>query len=154
MEFLDNSGAVTVAFAQGGDFIGGGKGRFAMLARQGRFSRKAMNSFLCRTDRRIDFRGFMNDDVNAYVCEGLRGKLFVTVPRLRLSQIATQSQAGGVSEAYRDYGTYVKSFTTVVYSPSCVRVSMMGASNKRIHHQVLWKNAVPQVVSEKYRKPR
>lgn len=53
LHFLDISGAATVAFAQGGDFVGGLDG--------GNFKkglmRKAMNSLFCRTDRPIDFRG-------------------------------------------------------------------------------------------------
>lgn len=151
IEFLDNTPTKTVAFAQGGDFIGGGKGRFAILASQWRFSRKAMNTFICRADDPIDFRGFLNDDVNAYTTGGLRGELFITIPRLRISQLATQSQGGGVTDAYKAFGTYVKSFVSVIYAPSCVKVSMMGDVNRRIHHQVQWRNTAPLVLSEKYR---
>jgi len=154
LEFLETSGAKTLAFSQGGDFIGGGKGRFAMLAAEGRFARKAMNTFLCHVDRPIDFRGIMNEDVTAYVVSGGRGELFFTAPRLRVSQLPTQSQGGGVSDMYRDYGTYVKAFTTVMYAPSCVKVSMMGDTNRRVHHMVQWKYAVPRIISDKYRKAR
>ena len=152
LEFLETSGARTVAFAQGGDFIGGGKGKFAALSSEGRFSRKAMNSFFCHVDRPIDFRGIMNEDVTAYVTTGGRGELFFTVPRLRITQIATQSQKQGMSTMYKTFGTYVKSFTAVMYSPSCVCVTMMGDKNRRVHHRVSWKHAVPRILSAKYRK--
>ena len=50
LKFLDVSGAATVAFAQGGDFVGGlDGGNFKK-----RLLRKAMNSLFCRTDRLID----------------------------------------------------------------------------------------------------
>lgn len=73
LDFLDDSKATSVAFAQGGDFIGGGEGRFARLAKSGGFSRKAMNSFFFRSDAQVTFRGRVNDDVNLYVECGRRG---------------------------------------------------------------------------------
>ena len=69
LKFLDVSGAATVAFAQGGDFVGGlDGGNFKK-----RLLRKAMNSLFCRTDRPIDFRGTMNEDVTTYTTLGSRG---------------------------------------------------------------------------------
>ena len=72
IDFLEVSNADTVAFAQGGDFIGGLRG--------GNFYkgllRKAMNSFFCRTDRPIQFRGTMNEDVVTYTTLSSRGHLF------------------------------------------------------------------------------
>ena len=53
IQFLEVSGADTVAFCQGGDFVGGVDG--------GNFHkgllRKAMNSFFCKTDTPIEYRG-------------------------------------------------------------------------------------------------
>lgn len=72
--FLDASGAATVAFAQGGDFIGGLRGGNFKK----RLLRKAMNSFFCRVDRPIQFRGTMNEDVTTYTTLGSRGELFFT----------------------------------------------------------------------------
>ncbi|HHW1497050.1 TPA: ParB/Srx family N-terminal domain-containing protein [Escherichia coli] len=45
-----------------------------------------------------------------------------------------------------------KSFYSVMYAPSCVKISLMGASHKRIHHQVTWNNAAVKILHEKYRK--
>lgn len=154
IQFLDSSKASTVAFAQGGDFIGGAAGKFHQLARQGLFSRKVMNSFICSTERKFRFRGILNEDVNTYVTEGMAGKLFVTIPRLRLSQAATQSQSRGMTDLYLEFGTYLKSFSTVMYAPSCVSVSMMGYRSRRVHHRVSWGNAVPRIISQKYQKER
>ena len=45
IKFLDQTGAITVALAQGGDYIGGvDNGNFKK-----KLLRKAMNSFFCRT---------------------------------------------------------------------------------------------------------
>jgi hypothetical protein len=154
LEFLDASDAASVAFAQGGDFIGGGGGRFVKLAQQGFFSRKVMNSFFFRTDRQATFRGRVNDDVNLYVECGRRGQLFATVPRLRIQQPATQAKSGGCTDVYLDLGTYIKSFYSVLVAPSCVKISRMGVTHKRIHHAVTWKNACPAIIDEKHRKAR
>lgn len=148
LDFLDESGAVTVAFAQAGDYIGGAESK---LFQKG-LIRKAMNSFFCRTDRQFRFFGRINEDVNAYVKLGSEGKLLFTVTDIGLTQAATQQNAGGLTEAYLDLGTYIKSFYSVMYCPSCVKIGIMGNSDYRLHHQIIWRNAVPQRLDEKWRK--
>jgi hypothetical protein len=152
VQFLEDSNALTVAFAQGGDFIGGGEGQYAEFAANGEFTRKAMNSFICDVDRPIRFRGVFNEDVSTYVESGRQGNLFITIPRLRIQQKATQSQAGGITELYLDCGTYVKAFSTVMYAPSCTKVSTMGSKFRRIHHQIRWANVSPKIISESRRR--
>jgi hypothetical protein len=153
-DFMDESGAHSVAMSQGGDFIGGGEGTFVKHIKKGKFSRKVMNSFLFRVDRPVKFMGRINEDVNMYVEWGRRGHLFVTVPRLRLYQKETQTNSGGLTEIYLDLGTYVKSFYSVLYAPSCVSITEMGNNDKRIHHQISWRHAVPMILDEQHRKPR
>jgi hypothetical protein len=149
MAFMDKTPTHCLAMAQGGDFIGGANNRNARVTSK----RKAMNSQLVRTDRRFWFRGRMNEDVNTYVSLGNRGKLFFTFMPLSLSQMTTQSQKGGLTDMYLHYGTYIKSFTTVMYAPSCTKVSIMGETSKRLHHRVTWENAVPKIISEEHQKP-
>lgn len=148
LRFLDASGAETVAFAQGGDFVGGLEG--------GNFKkgilRKAMNSLFCRADRPIDFRGTMNEDVTTYTTLGSRGKLFFTLCAMCVIQIPTQSLDGGMTEAYLETGTYVKTFYSVMAMPSCIKVSMMYSKHRRIHHRIDWERCVPKILNEKYRK--
>ena len=148
LKFLDASGAATVAFAQGGDFVGGlDGGNFKK-----RILRKAMNSLFCRTDRRIDFRGTMNEDVTTYTTLGSRGRLFFTLCDICVIQLPTQSLDGGMTEAYLETGTYVKTFYSVMAMPSCIKVSMMYSKHRRIHHRIDWECCVPKILNEKYRK--
>jgi hypothetical protein len=139
----------SIAFSQGGDFIGGinnGKGSY-------RFNkRKCMNSFFCSTKREFKFIGAMNEDVNTYTSEGCRGKLFFTVPFVSLTQTATQSNKSGITDMYIRYGTYCKAFTTVMMHPSGVNVSMMNAKNSRIHHAIKWKNTTPMILDDSHKK--
>lgn len=150
VEFFKNIPASSVAMAQGGDFFGGDKGKD-----QSRLwlKRKCMNTFFCATDRRFPVSGRMNEDVNTYVPLGNRGKLFLTFYNVCVEQKRTQNNPGGITEAYLDWGTYVKSFYTVMYAPSCVKVSDMRSRVGRIHHVIDWNNAVPKIVSESLRKP-
>ena len=154
LEFYIKSGATTIAMSQGGDFIGGANSKVSSLHREGKFSRKVMNSFFCSTDRPFKFMGRINEDVNAYCELGLRGHLFITVPRIRLEQRQTQSNEGGLTDIYLDMGTYVKSFYSVMYAPSCVKVTEMGVTNRRLHHVVKWRHSSPMIIAEEYRKPR
>lgn len=148
LEFLDASGALTVTFAQPGDFIGG----VGSKVYKDKITRKAMNSFFCRTDRKFDFIGRINEDVNTYVNLGSKGNLLFTVVDMTLNQQDTQRNAGGMSELYLDSGTYVKSFYSVIANPSCVKISEMGCNHKRIHHLINWENAVPKIISSRFQK--
>lgn len=139
--------AASIAMSQGGDFLGsGGEGNAAWL------KRKAMNSFICSTDRPFKFVGRINEDVNTYTSLGRRGELFLTIGAVQLGQKQTQKNSGGMTELYLDSGTYVKSFYSVMYSPSCVKIGLMGASHKRLHHQVTWNNAAVKIIHERHKK--
>ena len=148
--FLEVSGALTVAFAQGGDYIAGVKASVY----QKQLTRKAMNSFFCKTDRPFKFLGRINEDVNAYVLLGSQGKLFFTLGKIMLVQPPTQQNARGLTDVYLKYGTYVKSFYSVMCMPSAVKVNLMGSKHFRMHHRVSWGNCVPLIISDKWRKQR
>ena len=148
IEFLETSGAHTVAMSQIGDFIGGVDSKVC----RDRLARKAMNSFFCRTDRRLVWSGRMNEDVTAYVTLGSRGYLFFTVADVSVDHLPTQSLKGGMSESYSDAGTYIKTFYTVMSAPSCVKVYTVGSSHKRVHHSIDWEHAVPKIISSDFKK--
>lgn len=149
-KFYKNNKFISIAFAQGGDFIGGES--CGLLKNYIYNGRKCMNSFFCSTDRRFWFLGQLNEDVNTYVTYGNKGGLFLTIPFVGLEQKATQLTNGGMTDAYLKYGTYVKSFTTVMMQPSSVFVAMMGFTKNRLHHRVIQKNTVPMIVKEMYKK--
>lgn len=108
---------------------------------------------MARVDRPFKFLGRINEDTTLYVDGGSRGKLFFTTGQVCLAQVVTQSSSGGLTELYLDSGTYVKSFYTVLYQPSSVRVGVIrGQSSVRLHHQVSWKNAVPKILRESLKK--
>jgi len=98
------------------------------------------------------FLSRLNEDVNTYLSLGNRGDLFFTINQLQLNQLATQKNKGGMTDAYLEGGTYVKSFYTVMYCPSFTKVTIMGSKNKRLHHRISWINAVPVIIDEKYKK--
>lgn len=147
LEFYKRTPALSIALAQGGDFIGGKNNTTFTNAT---LKRKCMNSFICDVQRRFKFVGAMNEDVNTYTSLGSRGSLFFTVPLLSIVQMSTQSQAGGITDMYLRFGTYAKGFTTVMMMPSCVKVSMMGEKHRRLHHRISWNNCVPMILHEKY----
>ena len=110
-----------------------------------------MNSFFCKTDRPFIFTGRINEDVNTYTTLGSRGKLFLTIANIDLIQVPTQSNSGGITDAYLTYGTYLKSFYSVMGMPSCVKIDMMGEQHQRIHHIVDWETCVPKIISRRFK---
>lgn len=148
IEFLSVSGAMSVALAQGGDFIGGVDSE---NFRKG-LLRKCMNSFFCDVEKPIEYRGTMNEDVTTYTTLGSRGQLFFTFTRANIVQKQSQSVSGGMTEVYKDNGTYQKSFYSVMSMPSCVKIAMMGDKHYRIHHNVNWNHCVPLILNERWKK--
>jgi hypothetical protein len=81
--------------------------------------------------------------------------LFFTVMTPKVVQMTTQKNPGGLTEFYLDVGTYVKSFYSVMYAPSCVEISMMGdprGGNYRIHHKINWHKTAPKILRETFKK--
>jgi hypothetical protein len=144
LTFYKNAPIKSIAFSQGGDHIGGFNGI--------KLKRKCMNSFICSTEREFQFVGSINEDVNTYTTLATRGDLFFTFTNLQLDQKDTQSQNSGITDIYLKNGTYTKSFTTVMMHPSGSKVSMMNATNPRIHHSVKWANTTPMIISNIYKK--
>lgn len=147
---------VSICMAQGGDFIGGNYGNGSGNKKNAAITpmRKAMNSFICSVDRPFEFKGRINEDVNANLYGTYRGQLFLTLNQVMVNVEQTQANAGGVTEVYKELGTYQKSFMSVVISPSSVKLAMMGRKNMRLHHNVEWKYTAPMIVAEKWRKER
>jgi hypothetical protein len=143
INFLKSTPADTIAFAQGGDFIGGAESKYA---RSVMLTRKAMNSFFCLTARPFQFYGLINEDVNMYVLNGSRGRLCFTSTLMQLDQRDTQQNAGGLTTIYLEMGTYAKSFYSVIYHPSSVTVKEMGRHRKRIHHSIDADHTYPKIL--------
>ncbi len=148
LDFLDSSKALTVALAQGGDFIGGADNGNLEKG----LGRKAMNSFFTRTDSNLEFIGRVNEDVNTYTMLGQKGELLFTIYKAVIEQGTTQANKGGMTEQYLDAGTYLKSFYSIIGSPSCVKIAIMNSNHPRIHHKVFWNNCCPKILSEEWKK--
>lgn len=83
---------------------------------------------------------------------GKIGGIFLTFCDVSLKQKHTQQNKGGMTDTYNEDGTYLKSFYTVLSNPSCTVVAPMGDKHIRFHHRINWNNAVPKIISDKYKK--
>lgn len=143
VNYYESTPIKCIAFMQGGDFS---------CMYEGKGKRKAMNCLFCSTDRRIDFHGRLNEDVNAYTLGNMRGEIFISFANVTIHQRATQT-GNGMSETYSNYGTYVKSFYSVMQCPSFVKISVLQTpSSFRIHHNVSQRYGVAKIISDKYKK--
>lgn len=149
LDYYKSIPALSIAIAQGGDFLGGIENDIDKSLNR---RRKCMNTFICSTERPFQFVGRINEDVNVFTWFQRLGNLFLTFPLIAIQQRQTQTNSGGMTDLYRDSGTFIKSFYTVMYSPSSVKVKMIRSNHPRLHHQVDWKNAVPCILSEDCRK--
>jgi hypothetical protein len=146
LEYYKSCNFTSICYSQGGDWFGG-ETNFNKKPK-----RKAMNSFFCSVDRRFWFISRLNEDVNTYMALGHQGHVFMTIPFIQLDQKTTQKTKGGMTEAYIDGGTYVKTFYTLLNRPDCTKINLMGRTDMRMHHLIKWENAVPVIISETYKK--
>ena len=147
IDFLEKSGAKCVCFAQGGDLIGGANDFFRI-----KFMRKAMNAFFCKASRKFKFVGRMNDDVNTYLTLGHKGNILCTAGEISVVQAETQQQSGGLTDMYKENGTYMKSFYSVMMCPSAVKVGAMNTKFARIHHRIDWNRCASKILHQRHKK--
>lgn len=143
-DLLACSSASTISYAQGGDTMGGSSGKAGTHF----YSRKAMNSHFVDVSKPLQFRGFVNEDVNLYA-EAPMNKFIFQSNRVSVDPAHTQQYGGGATDMYLAFGTYVKSFMSVICAPSAVKVKMLGP---RIHHLVKTKNVAPVLISGRWKK--
>jgi hypothetical protein len=148
VEYLETANLHAIATTQSGDWMGGENATVAANDGKITATRKVMNTFVCKADRPFDFRGSLNEDVNTYVRGGQLGNLFLTTNLISVHQERTQQEDGGLTDIYLDHGTYMKSFYTILYSPSSVKLGKLGYDDLRIHHHVRWRKTVPKIVPE------
>lgn len=153
LDYYQKIPAKTIAMAQGGDYLGGGSGGEGKRLRT---KRKAMNSFICDIERPFTFLGRLNEDVTTYTRLSSVGDIFLQIQQCCLLQKATQSNAGGITEVYRESGALAKPFMSVMFMPSSVKVALMGnertARGKRLHHRINWNATAPKIINEKFKK--
>lgn len=143
-DLLACSPASTISYAQGGDTMGGSSGKAGTHF----YSRKAMNSHFVDVSKPLQFRGFVNEDVNLYA-EAPMNRFIFQSNRVSVDPAHTQQYGGGATDMYLAFGTYVKSFMSVICAPSAVKVKMLGP---RIHHLVKTKNVAPVLISGRWKK--
>lgn len=149
LKFLKNANLDALAFAQGGDFIGGENGGFNRRGLP--ILRKIMNVFFFDVDKPVYYHGAMNDDVIAGITLARQGRIALTPTIISTIPAPTQSISGGLTELYKDTGTYQKSMYSVVASPSSVTAKYQEAVS-RVHHWVDGSKTYPCIISEKWKK--
>lgn len=149
VEFLSRTPFASVAIGQNGDYVGG---ESSTKVKSICSRRKAMNSFICKSSNPFMFCGKINEDVNTYTASQRSGLPFLTFFQVSLEQMQTQKNSGGMTDIYLDSGTYIKSFYSVMYAPSCVKISSVGHVEPRIHHRVDWNATAPLIMRDTYKK--
>lgn len=148
VKYLSETKISVLSFGLSSDYLGGIKSK---KYEQGLF-RKTMGTFFMKADDVLKFRMRMNDDITTCVLNSIRGKLYYSIAFVQTETPPTQRMKGGMTDIYKASGTYRKSFYSVLCCPSCVKISLMGIKNYRIHHKINWNNCTPKLLNEKWKK--
>lgn len=149
LRFLASSGIKTLAFAQGGDFVGGWNG--TINKSNFRPLRKAMNVFFFKVSNPVQYNGTINEDSTMGIQEARSGNVVLTNCLVQLEQTTTQQADGGLTDIYKDSGTYQKSFYTLLACPASTVVMYQRAVG-RVHHFIRSDLAYPKIISEDHKK--
>lgn len=147
VEFMDATPVTALSFGHPAYYVGGNIKKFlrGMIP-------KTMTTFMMRADDVRYFHMRMNDDITTSALNGMRGHMYFTYLPLMISTELTQKASGGMTEAYKDSGTYRKSFYSVMAMPSCAKIYHIGVVEDRIHHEIIWNNCTPKLLSERWKK--
>lgn len=113
---------------------------------------KCMTTFIMKADDKRYFHMRMNDDITTSALNNMRGHMYYSIVPIQIDVDTTQVKSGGMTDIYLDNGTYRKSFYTAMAMPSCSKVSSMGITDYRVHHEIIWNNCVPRILSDAYKK--
>lgn len=147
--YENNPQITTLAMSQGGDHIGGWKNHVVL---RGGVKRKAMNTMICSIDRPVRYVGRINEDVNVYATNQQKGEIHLTTYQIEVQQLTTQVNAGGMTDIYKAGGTYKKSFYSVMYNPSAVKIRNLPVGHRRLHHLINWNAAAPLILRQEHKK--
>jgi hypothetical protein len=151
VQFAESANIACIAMSQEGDHIGGQNSNYNKSVRT---KRKAMNSMIMRTDAPVSFVGKVNEDATMATLESMRGRLVLTLMGVCLMQGQTQQNPGGLTNIYKDQGTYIKSMYSVINAPSAVKVKNMVVGEKRLHHIIDYNACAPKIIRETHRKSK
>lgn len=149
IKFLNtNRRMYAVSMGQPGDYIGGTNSFMAITG----YKRKCMNFWVCSTSKPFQFRGTMNDDVNTYYGYGMRGFIFMSTVGIMTDQPSTQNVDGGMTDTYKLFNTYVKSFYPIMINPTGVHIAAFITKYPRIHHRIHVDHSYPCIISDRFKK--
>lgn len=141
LQFMDDTNTDAMAFTNAGGLIGGVHGRW-----QEGLRRQGANTYILRTDREYPFIGVYNEDMNFSLLLAAKGKLVLELTHICFYAPERGSNAGGLSETYSDKNWYYINFHSVVCCPWCCKTT------KKDSLAVAWKNALPMIINERWKK--
>lgn len=147
LDYMDSTPFVALSFGLAIYYVGGVNN----LQWKKKLIPKSMTTFLMRANKKHYFHMRMNDDITTGAFANMRGMMFYTYLPIHCMTTETQCQDGGMTEIYRDNGTYRKSFYSVMVLPSCCKISKMGINDFRVHHEISWNNCVPKILNQQWR---
>lgn len=141
IDFMKNTGTDCMAFTNAGGLIGGLKGRFSDgLRRQG------ANTYIIRTGSNCPFVGVYNEDLQFSLLKAAAGQLVFELTSICFYAPERGTNKGGLSETYHENNWYYINFHSVVCIPWAAKI------NKDAKLTIGWKNAIPCIISERWKK--
>ena len=145
LTYLKTSSLGCVGFGTKPSYIGG-------LSNFFKTRRRCFNAFLRKTSIPFTWISNFNEDTISCVVNGKVGFLVLEVPFVQLEAIETGKgvQSGGMFEMYNNVKEFKRKFNYIVAQPDVYSIYIN--DDKEIKVKRRWDNAIPQIISQEYRK--
>ena len=99
-----------------------------------------------KLENEIEFKGTINEDINATINYNEKGKPLLMIMDLCFSTDKRGTNKGGCNELYKSNSEYVKAMYALINSPSRIKI------NRNIKENVLRMGDFPKFINERWKK--
>lgn len=143
-EIADKGNICIFSFSQAGLYIGGANETYLKGSH-----RNISQAMLLNTDNPIKFRGLFSEDLHASLDAGIQGKTAIATTMVQIHSPTRGTNKGGLFDLYKDGGTYVRTFFTILAYPNVAKITIKNGEFKPTFNHSAF---VPLILSERWKK--
>ena len=142
LNFFKNNKVDVLGFADSSLYFGGINGqRYSE-----RLPREAYQCMMFKTDKKINYKGTMCEDLNTTLEYGKQGTIFFNNMLICFNAPKRSTNDGGLKDLYDNNSLYVRNFYSLIVNPSVVKLLPNGKTKNKI------KDTLPKIINQRWKK--
>ena len=142
LDFFKNNKVDVLGFADSSLYFGGINGqRYSE-----RLPREAYQCMMFKTDKKINYKGTMCEDLNATLEYGKQGSVFFNNMLICFNTSKRSTNNGWLKDLYDSNSLYVRNFYSLIVSPAVIKLLQNGKTKNKI------KDTLPKIINQRWKK--